>query len=83
MHMVIYSYPADCQVLLPETVVVAVSEIWFPNCLLLTGGWNNFFRSLLKNCSVKQDVNCLPHSYTVILSIFLLSSVTRCDSEHP
>lgn len=51
--MVIYSYPADCQVLLPETVVVAVSEIWFPNCLLLTGGWNNFFRSLLKNCSVK------------------------------
>lgn len=25
--MVVYSYPADCQVLLPKTVVVAVSEI--------------------------------------------------------
>lgn len=85
--MVVYFPPTDCPVLLPKTVVVAVSWNFISHlpAPVRTGGWNNFFRSLLKNCSVKQDVNCLPHSDpdTVILSIFLVSSVTRLDSEHP
>lgn len=86
--IVVYACPEEYE-------VESFPRQWLLNCSLQNlisqlpaategaGGRNRCFSVLLKNCSVEQEVNCIPHSDSAVLAIFLVVAVRRPNSEHP